>query len=75
MGGGLPEIESLRGLRNLSYCPPGLPLMRSGEKELLLSPVWVIAIAVAVGSFSNRIRLAFLIAPLEWKEPRQFVFV
>jgi hypothetical protein len=62
-------------LRNLSYCPAGLPLMRSVEKELLLDPVWVIAIAVAIATFSNRIRLTFLIAPLEWKEPRQFVFV
>jgi hypothetical protein len=68
-------MEGLRSLRNRSYCPPGLPLMRSAARELLLGPVWVIAIAVAIASFSNRIRLAFLIAPLEWKEPRQFVFV
>ena len=59
-------MEGLRSLRNRSYCPPGLPLMRSAARELLLGPVWVIAIAVAIASFSNRIRLAFLIAPLEW---------
>jgi len=61
-------------LRKLSYCLPGLPLMRSAARELLLGPVWVIAIAVAIARFSNRIPLAF-IAPLEWKESRQFVFV
>jgi hypothetical protein len=65
MGGGLPEIESLRSVRNLTYCPPGLPLIRSAAKELLLGPVWVIAIAVAIATFSNCIRLAFLIALLE----------
>jgi hypothetical protein len=62
-------------LRNLSYCPPGLPLMRRVGRKLLLGSVWTIAIAVANAMFSNRIRLAFLIAPLEQKEPRQFVFV
>jgi hypothetical protein len=50
-------------------------MTRSGARELLSGPVWVIAIAVAIASFSNCIRLAFLIASLEWKEPRQFVFV
>jgi hypothetical protein len=40
-----------------------------------LYPVWVIVIAVAIASFSTRIRVAFLIALLEQKEPRQFVFV